>query len=278
MYTLNCRGRLVVLHEPIVMGIINVTPDSFYKDSRTENIEDIIIATEKMLYDGATFIDVGGQSTRPGSERLSAGEEAVKILPAIEAIIKSLPGTLISIDTYHAAVARQAIEAGASIVNDIGGGWFDEQMLETVTKYKAPYICMHNNRLLQHMHDKPAYKNIMLEIIDYFIERLTAAKDAGILDVIIDPGFGFNKNAADNFSLLRNLHQLKMLQKPILAGLSRKSTVYKTLGITPGEALNGSTVLHTLALNNGADIIRTHDVKAAKEAIILYNNYSASHS
>lgn len=278
MYTLNCRGRLVVLHEPVVMGIINVTPDSFYKDSRTENIEDIVIAADKMLYDGATFIDVGGQSTRPGSERLSASEEAVKVLPAIEAIIKALPGTLISIDTYHAAVARQAVEAGASIVNDIGGGWFDEQMLETVAKYKVPYICMHNNKSLQHMHDKPAYKNITLEIIDYFIERITAAKAAGVLDVIIDPGFGFNKNAADNFTLLKNLHQLKMLQKLILTGLSRKSTVYKTLGIIPEEALNGSTVLHTLALNNGADIIRTHDVKAAKEAIILYNNYMASHS
>jgi dihydropteroate synthase len=277
MYTLNCRGKLIVLLEPVVMGIINVTPDSFYKDSRTENIDDVIAVAEKMLYDGATFIDIGGQSTRPGSERISAAEEAAKVLPAIEAIMKALPGTLISIDTYQASVARQAIEAGASIVNDIGGGWFDTDMLETVAKYKVPYICMHNNTSIKRMHHKLAYNDITLEVIDYFIERITACKAAGILDVIVDPGFGFNKNATDNFILLRNLQPLKMLQKPILAGISRKSTVYKTLGISPEDALNGSTVLHTLALNNGADIIRTHDVKAAKEAIILHSNYLKSH-
>ncbi|MEO7801912.1 MAG: dihydropteroate synthase [Ginsengibacter sp.] len=276
MYTLNCGGKLIVLHEPVVMGIINVTPDSFYKDSRTENIDAIVALTKQMLFDGATFIDIGGQSTRPGSERLSADEEAAKILPPIEAIIKALPRTLISIDTYHAAVARQAIEAGACIVNDVGGGWFDANMLETVAKYKVPYICMHNNKSLQHMHDKPFYKNITLEIIDYFIERIEACKAAGILDVIIDPGFGFYKKSMDNFRLLKNLQQLKILQKPMLAGLSRKSTIYKTLDIPPEEALNGSTVLHTLALQNGADIIRTHDVKAGKEAIILLNNYKLS--
>ncbi len=269
MYTLNCRGKLFVLHEPVVMGILNITPDSFYSGSRAENTPDLIARVEKMLYDGAAFIDIGGQSTRPGSERISAGEEAARVLPAIEQIMKALPDTLISIDTYHAYVARQAIEAGASVVNDIGGGWYDKDMLETVAKYKVPYICMHNNTSLANMHDKPRYSNITLEVIDYFIERIDAGKAAGIMDVIIDPGFGFSKNAADNFTLLKHLRELKMLQKPLLAGLSRKSTVYKTLNISVDDALNGSTVLHTLALQNGANIIRTHDVKAAKEAIIL---------
>ncbi len=199
-----------------------------------------------MLYDGASLIDIGGQSTRPGSERIRAGEEAARVLPAIENIMKALPDTLISIDTYHASVAKQAIEAGASIINDIGGGWYDTDMLDTVVKCKVPYICMHNNTSLQHMHDKPDYRNITLDVIDYFIERIEACKVAGITDLIIDPGFGFNKNASDNFTLLKNLQELKILQRPLLAGLSRKSTVYKTLGITPEEALNDTTVLDTL--------------------------------
>lgn len=277
MYTLNCRGKLIVLHEPAVMGIINSTPDSFYSGSRTENINDLIAVAEKMLYDGASFIDIGGQSTRPGSERISANQETERVLPAIESIIKAFPDTLISIDTYQASVARQAIEAGASIINDIGGGWYDVDMLETAVKYKVPYICMHNNTSLQHMHDKPDYKNITLEVIDYFIERIHTCKAASIQDLIIDPGFGFNKKAEDNFTLLKNLKEFKILRRPILAGLSRKSTVYKTLEIAPEEALNGSTVLHTLALQNGADIIRTHDVKAAKEAIILLRKVEESY-
>ncbi len=276
MYTLNCNGKLVMIDEPLVMGIINVTPDSFYAGSRASDKQDIVALAKQMLDDGASFIDIGGQSTRPGSGRISAQEETARVLPAIEKILKALPGAILSIDTYHADVARQAVEAGASIINDISGGWFDDDMLSTAAKYHVPYICMHNNTSLEHMHSRPIYKNITLEIIDFFIERIEACKVAGIVDVIIDPGFGFNKNADDNFRLLKQLNELRVLHKPLLAGLSRKSTVYKTLNITPDEALNGSTVLHTLALHNGANIIRTHDVKASKEAIILYGRYASS--
>ncbi len=276
MYTLNCKGKLLVIDEPVVMGIINITPDSFYKGSRANEKQDIISLAKKMLEDGAAIIDIGGQSTRPASKRISADEEAGRVLPAIENIVNAFPETILSIDTYHADVARQAVNAGASIINDIGGGWFDDDMLSTAAKLKVPYICMHNSTSLEHMHDKPTYTNKVLQVIDFFIERIEACRAAGIIDLIIDPGFGFNKNADDNFRLLKHLHELKMLQKPLLAGLSRKSTVYKTLNITPEEALNGSTVLHTLALQNGADIIRTHDVKAAMEAIILYGRYVSS--
>jgi dihydropteroate synthase len=276
MYTLNCSGKLVMIDEPVVMGIINVTPDSFYAGSRASNKQDIVAIAKQMLDDGASFIDIGGQSTRPGSKKISAEEEAARVLPAVENILKEFPGITLSIDTYHSDVARQAVQAGASMINDIGGGWFDENMLNTVATLKVPYICMHNNTSLENMHNRANYKNITLEVIDYFIERIEACKVAGIVDVIFDPGFGFYKNADDNLRLLKKLDNLKILQKPILSGLSRKSTVYKTLNISPEEALNGSTVLHTLALNNGANIIRTHDVKAAKEAIILYSRYASS--
>ncbi len=276
MYTLNCSGKLVMIDEPVVMGIINVTPDSFYAGSRASNKQDIVAIAKQMLDDGASFIDIGGQSTRPGSKKISAEEEAARVLPAVENILKEFPGITLSIDTYHSDVARQAVQAGASMINDIGGGWFDENMLNTVATLKVPYICMHNNTSLENMHNRANYKNITLEVIDYFIERIEACKVAGIVDVIIDPGFGFYKNADDNLRLLKKLDNLKILQKPILSGLSRKSTVYKTLNISPEEALNGSTVLHTLALNNGANIIRTHDVKASKEAIILYSRYASS--
>jgi dihydropteroate synthase len=273
MFTLNCRGRLLTFHVPIVMGIINVTPDSFYTGSRKITINGAIEKAEQMLADGAAILDIGGQSTRPGSIKIEPEDEAERVIPVIEAIHKQFPDTIISIDTFYTSVAEQAVEAGASIINDVSGGYFDEAMLSTVAKLKAPFICMHIKGTPQNMQQNPVYENVTKEILDYFIRRLDACTKAGIYDVIIDPGFGFGKTISHNFQLLRELSVFKVLDRPILIGVSRKSTVYKTLGITTEEALNGTTVLHTLALLNNANILRVHDVKEAVEVIKLLERY-----
>ena len=272
MLTLNCKGKIITLESPLIMGIINATPDSFYiKD--TGNLVKALALADKMISDGADIIDIGGQSTRPGSFRITAQEESARVLPVVKAIHDKYPHTIISIDTYYASVALAATEAGASIINDISGGSMDSQMIPAVASLGVPYICMHIKGTPETMHHDPTYKDILDEVLRFFIAKTNECIKAGIHDVIIDPGFGFGKTIAHNLTLLKNLSIFKMLEKPILAGISRKGTIHKTLGISPEEALNGTTVLNTLAIANGADILRVHDVKEAKEIITLMQAY-----
>ena len=269
MYTLNCKGRLLMIEKPIVMGILNITPDSFYSGSRIENKESILNEAEQMLNEGATILDIGGQSTRPGSTRLSAKEELEKVLPAIQLIKHQFPSCFLSIDTYHSAVAKEAVAAGVDMVNDISAGTMDEQMISTVAALNVPYIAMHMQGTPDTMQQNPSYENVTREVVDCFIKKTEQCNATGIKDIIIDPGFGFGKTIAHNFQLLRELEVFQILNYPLLAGLSRKSTIYKTLGTTAEEALNGTTVLNTIALQKGASILRVHDVKEAVEAITL---------
>ncbi len=275
MFTLNCKGNLLVVDKPLVMGIINLTPDSFYAASRVKSLEKILLQAEKMLNDGADILDVGAQSTRPGSKRISAEEELIKLIPAIEIILKKFPSAIISVDTYYSKVAEETVRAGASIVNDISAGNMDDQMITIVGKLNVPYICMHMKGTPETMQDEPFYVNVVREVLDFFIAKIDQCKSAGIKDVIVDPGFGFGKTIAHNFELLKHLCVFKMLDKPIMAGLSRKSTIYKTLGISVDESLNGTTVLNTLALQNGANILRVHDVKEANEAVTLFQKITS---
>jgi len=271
MFTLNCKGRLLVIDKPLVMGIINVTNDSFYEGSRFRGIDQVVAVAEKMLTDGADILDIGGQSTRPGSESISADEEMERVVPAIEAITERFPGAFISIDTYYSKVAQASIEAGALIVNDISAASMDKNMIKIVADLKVPYVLMHMKGTPQTMQQNAVYENVTREVLDFFIKKTQELKQAGILDVIIDPGFGFAKTIEHNFELLKNLSVFKMLDKPILLGVSRKSTIYKTVGKTANEALNGTTVLNTIGLMNGASILRVHDVKEAKEAVTLFS-------
>ena len=273
MFTLNCKGKLLVINKPLVMGIINATPDSFYEHHLQEGINAIIALAEKMILDGADILDIGGQSTRPGSQRISAIEEMDRVLPVIEQLIIKYPNVILSVDTYHHEVAKAAVKAGAVIVNDVSAGNMDEAMLETVAKLQVPYICMHIKGTPETMQSLAHYEDLIKEVLDYFINKISDCKKAGIQDIIIDPGFGFAKTAAHNFKLLKELAALKILDKPILAGLSRKATIYKTLGVTASEALNGTTVMNTLALLNGTTILRVHDVKEAMQAVMLMEKY-----
>jgi dihydropteroate synthase len=269
MFTLNCKGRLLVIDKPIVMGIINVTNDSFYSGSRKTALDDILLQAEKMLKEGATILDIGGQSTRPGSEEIGTEEELARVIPAIEAICKRFPDSIISVDTYYAELAAKAIQAGAAIVNDISSGSLDNAMISTVAALDVPYIAMHMKGTPKTMNQLAEYENVTLEVLDFFIKKIEECRQAGIKDIIVDAGFGFAKTIGHNFTLLKNLSILKILERPVLAGLSRKATVYKTLGTTPENALNGTTVLNTVALQSGANILRVHDVKEAMEAVKL---------
>ncbi|MEO5681055.1 MAG: dihydropteroate synthase [Chitinophagaceae bacterium] len=273
MFTLNCKGRVITASRPLVMGIINATPDSFYEGSRLQETDLIVQKAAQMLRDGAAILDIGGQSTRPGSDAVSESEELERIIGPIAAIHQQLPEAVIAVDTFHANVAAAAVAAGASMVNDISGGEMDSAMLSTVGGLKVPYVCMHMKGTPQTMQQHSVYDDVAKEVIDYFIHKLDACKKAGIHDVIIDPGFGFAKTIEQNFRLLKDLALLKILGKPILAGLSRKGTIYKTLGVTATDALNGTSVLNTLALHNGAAILRVHDVKEAVEAVTLFCAY-----
>jgi dihydropteroate synthase len=273
MYTLNCKGKLLLLDKPLVMGIINATPDSFYEGHLNKRLDEIVLLAEKMIAEGADIIDVGGQSTKPGSKRISEEEELERVLPIINAIHKKDTTIIISIDTFYSNVAKITIDNGASIVNDISAGSIDDKMITTVASLKVPYICMHIKGTPDIMQHEPYYDDVVKEVLDFFINKVDECKQAGIVDVIIDPGFGFGKNIKHNFRLLKNLNVFSILQKPILAGLSRKSTIYKTLGVTANDALNGTTVLNTMALLNGASILRVHDVKEAKEVIELFEAY-----
>jgi len=270
MFTLNCKGKLLILDKPMVMGIINVTPDSFYEASRFVGKEAILTQAEEMIKEGADILDIGGQSTRPGSEPISADEELKRVIGNIEAIHKNFPDSIISVDTYYSKVAYEAVHAGASVVNDISAGKMDEGMVMTVAGLKVPYVAMHMKGTPQTMQKDPGYENVARDVLDYFIAKKDECEKAGIHDVIFDPGFGFGKTIEHNFELLRNMSVFQILDVPILIGLSRKSTIYKTLGISTKEALNGTTVLNTIALMNGANILRVHDVKEAKEAVKLW--------
>ncbi|MEO5944946.1 MAG: dihydropteroate synthase [Ferruginibacter sp.] len=273
MFTLNCKGKIVSIEKPLLMGIINITADSFYKGYLDKDIDVILQLAAEMIKEGADILDIGGQSTKPGSKQLSVEEETQRVLPVIEAIHRKFPDTIISIDTFHSKVASAAVHAGASIVNDVSAGNMDEDMIATVASLRVPYICMHMKGTPETMQLQPHYENLTREILDFFIAKIAECKTAGIKDIIIDPGFGFGKTITHNFELLKNLSIFKMLELPILAGLSRKSTIYKTLKIDVSEALNGTTVLNTIALLNGANILRVHDVKEAKETILLINRY-----
>ncbi len=274
MYTLNCKGRLLVIEKPVVMGILNITPDSFYSGSRVQQTDDVLQKAGLMINEGAVILDIGGQSTRPGSDRLSAEEELQRVLPAIQLLKEKFPAAFLSIDTYHSTVAKEAVAAGVDIVNDISAGDMDEQMLSTVAALKVPFIAMHIKGTPTNMQQNPTYENVTREIVDYFIQKTNACKQAGITDMIIDPGFGFGKTIEHNFQLLKKLETFQMFHVPVLAGLSRKSTIWKTLNITAEEALNGTTVLNTIALTKGAAVLRVHDVREAVETIELYHTYT----
>jgi dihydropteroate synthase len=269
MFTLNCKGRLLLAESPLVMGILNTSDDSFYEKSRFTQSDELLRQAEKMIRDGADMLDIGGQSSRPGAKLVGITEELGRVVPAIEAIGKNFPEAILSIDTFHAPVASAAVAAGAAMVNDISGGNLDQEMLALVASLQIPYICMHLKGDPQTMQTEANYKDLTAEVLDYFIEKIEACRTAGIRDLILDPGFGFAKTVRHNFELLQNLRIFKMLGCPVMLGLSRKSTIYKTLGVTAEEALNGTTVLNTIGLLQGADILRVHDVREAKEAIRL---------
>lgn len=269
MFSLNCNGRILSLEKPVVMGIINITPDSFYCGSRYESQDVILNRTAQMINEGATILDIGGQSTRSGSTRLSDEEELERVLKPISTIRKEFPEIFISIDTFYSLVAKEAVRAGADIVNDISAGSLDEQLIETVAALKVPYVLMHMKGNPQNMQQQTHYENVTENVYSFLKQKKAELIEAGIKDIIVDPGFGFGKNISQNFELLKNLSIFKDLDSPILLGISRKSFIYKTLGISAADALNGTTVLNTIGLSNGASILRVHDVRAAREAIEL---------
>ena len=269
--TINIRGRLVELDKPKVMGIINVTPDSFFEGSRVESMSDILSMAESMLEDGAVFLDVGGYSSRPDAPDISEFQEISRVVNPIRQIREHFPEAIISIDTFRSSVAKAAVAAGADIVNDISGGLLDNEMMKTVAELKVPYILMHMRGTPQTMKQLSDYNDLIKEVTYYFSAQLSVATGLGLKDVIIDPGFGFAKTTDQNFKLLNHLDYLTHLGRPVLVGLSRKSMIYKTLKIDPETALNGTTVLNTVALLKGASILRVHDVKEAVETIKLVN-------
>lgn len=273
--TICCKGRLIDLSIPKIMGILNCTPDSFY-DGGQYTIPDLAFRqAETLLEEGADFIDIGGYSSRPGALDISESEEADRVLPVIEKLVKIRPEVLISIDTFRSQVARQALEAGAAMVNDISGGLRDPGMLPLIADKNVPCILMHMKGTPQNMARQTEYDNLLIDLRYYFSERLSEARALGITDCIIDPGFGFAKTREQNFVLLRELRAFEILEVPILAGISRKSMIYKTLDITAGQALNGTTALHMIALQNGANILRVHDVKEAVQCVRLHQQLHA---
>jgi dihydropteroate synthase len=269
MLTLNSQGKTLQSTKPLIMGILNITPDSFYQKSRVTAVSEAIDLAGKMLADGASIIDIGGQSTRPGAIAISASEELDRIGAVIEAVVKQFPDLFISVDTYHSEVAKEVVHAGAHIINDISGGQYDAAMFTTIASLDVPYVVMHVNESKDDMHSVKNDASIMPVLHDFFRTTCTRVNEAGIDQLILDPGFGFSKSPTQNFELISNLASLTSFQKPILIGVSRKSTIYKTLGITAAEALNGTTVLHTAALLHGASILRVHDVKEANEVVTL---------
>ncbi|MBT8258829.1 MAG: dihydropteroate synthase [Bacteroidia bacterium] len=269
--TLNCKGRLIDLSTPKVMGILNLTPDSFFDGGRYNDEAKILSQVEIMLKDGATFIDVGGYSSRPGAADVSEDEELKRVVPVIELILKYFPDCLISVDSFRSEVARLAVESGAAMVNDISAGQLDENMMAAVGQLGVPYIMMHMRGTPQSMQSETDYENLLEDVIFYFSERLKKAREHKIIDAIIDPGFGFSKTLDQNYKLMAKLELLAEIGRPILVGISRKSMIYKLLNTDAEHALNGSTALHTIALSKGANILRAHDVKEAIQTVNIFN-------
>ena len=268
--TLNVGGKLIDLCTPRVMGIINLTPDSFFVGSRKPLVADAVQQAEKMLNEGATFLDLGAYSSRPGAADISTEEETDRLLPVVEAIAGRFPEAVLSVDTFRALVAEAAIKAGAHIINDISGGELDTEMFATVARLQVPYILMHMKGTPQNMQQMTTYEDVFGEVYDYFVTRYHRLKQLGVNDVIIDPGFGFAKKAEQSYALMSRLHEFNTLQLPLLVGISRKKMVYGLLGTTAAEALIGTTALNTIALTKGANILRVHDVKEAVEAVKIW--------
>jgi dihydropteroate synthase len=273
--TINCKGQLIDLTTPKVMGILNVTPNSFYDGGMYKSNSEMLNKVGKMLSEGATFIDVGAYSSKPSAEYVSEEEELQRIIPIINLILEYYPETLLSVDTFRSEVAKVCIENGAAMINDISAGNLDDKMLETIAKYNVPYIMMHMRGTPETMQKMTSYEDIVKEILFYFSEKVARARSFGINDLIVDPGFGFAKTLDQNYEVLQKMELFEILELPLLAGFSRKSMIYKTLQTSADEALNGTTVLNTVALTKGAKILRVHDVKEAMECVSLFNKMNA---
>ena len=275
-FLMNCRGRLLDLSSPKAMGILNANHDSFYAPSRVNSDKYLLQAAEKMLQDGAAMLDVGAMSSRPGSVFIPEEEERQRLIPAIDILHRNFPEIILSVDTFRSGILREAVDYGASVLNDISAGDLDPLLIAEAAALGVPYICMHMQGTPANMQLAPHYEKVVQEILDFFISKRNQLRQAGIKDIILDPGFGFGKTREHNFSLLNNLNSFSIVGCPILIGVSRKSMVNLTISTAPADALNGTTVLQTIALMNGARIVRTHDVKEAVEAIKLVEFYTAS--
>jgi len=275
--TINCNGKLIDLSQPKVMGILNITPDSFFDGGKYKDVQSILEQVEKMLEEGATFIDVGGYSSRPGAVHISEQEELKRVVPIIELLIDYFPGIIISVDTFRSSVAKECILKGAAMINDISAGEMDENMFATVADLQVPYCMMHMLGTPQNMQSNPQYGNIVTELLSYFSEKTSQLKLLGLKDILVDVGFGFGKTMEHNYELLEQLSLFKTLDFPLLIGVSRKSMLYRTLEITAAESLNATTVAHTLALINGASILRVHDVKEAVEAVKIVGLFKSNY-
>ncbi|MCB2195839.1 MAG: dihydropteroate synthase [Bacteroidetes bacterium] len=272
--TINCGGELIDLSEPKIMAILNITPDSFYDGGKHVSLKDIKSHINNLIQEGADIIDVGAYSSRPGAKDVSAEEELERLSPVLEMLRKDFSKLIISVDTFRSEVAQRVVEDfNVDIINDISAGDLDKDMFKTMAKLQVPYIMMHMQGTPQTMQKDPQYKNVVQEIMEYFSKKIDALKLSGVNDVILDPGFGFGKTVDHNFQLLKHLSDFKLFELPVLVGVSRKSMINKVLEISPDKALNGTTIVHTMALLNGANILRVHDVKEAKEAILLTSKY-----
>jgi dihydropteroate synthase len=269
--TINCKGQLIDLSTPKVMGILNLTPNSFFDGGKYTNEEEIVKQVQKMLSEGATFIDIGAYSSKPNAEYVSTEEEIERIVPIIDVLVQQFPDILISIDTFRSKVAEACIQKGAALINDISAGKLEDTMLDIIAKYNVPYVMMHMRGTPQTMSTLTQYDDVVREVLMYFSERIAAARSLGINDLIIDPGFGFAKTLEQNYEVLQQMELFKQLNVPILAGISRKSMIYKVLNCSTQESLNGTTALNAIALSKGASIVRVHDVKEAMECITLFN-------
>jgi dihydropteroate synthase len=272
-FSINVKGKLLSLSKPIVMGVVNVTPDSFFKNSRVNDMGELCSRVQAMWDSGAAIVDVGAASSRPGAALVSSNDELKVLIPALQLLVKKFPEIPFSIDTYNAETARVCVGEGAAIINDISSGNIDQKMFETIASLRVPYIMMHMQGIPETMQHNPTYSDVLDEMIEFFLSKVTLAQELGINDIIIDPGFGFGKSLEHNYFLLRHLNQFSIFQLPILCGLSRKSFINKVIHTNPETALNGTTVLNTIALLNGANILRVHDVLQAKQAIDLINFY-----
>ncbi len=276
MKTINCKGRLIDLSSPKVMGILNITPDSFYDGGKYKSDSDFLTQVETMLADGATFIDIGAYSSRPGADHISEIEELDRLLPVLNAICTKFDDVLISVDTFRSNVAKHAINHGAAIINDISAGKADENMLKTIRAFQVPYIMMHMRGTPQNMSSKTKYENLLVDVVKELSEQVHHAKKIGINDLIVDPGIGFAKNTNQNFTILKHLDYFNIFELPILLGVSRKSMIYKTLDSTADKALNGTSALNSIGLTKGATILRVHDVKEAVECIQLFESLESN--